>query len=341
MALNYDTLTALINEKYMPTLYDQFFKKTNYLVNRLKAKAKTFNGRKIVVPLEYADGSNAQATTKYQHINLAPIDPITAAEYEPKMITDSLIISLEEELVMNSDMAVKNILDAKMKNVLKGTQKYFLTRFWARSTATADWNSLYTAVLNSGTFGGIDSATYTWWQSHVLDAATLGGGDPSLEADLMDPTKPTYLKKLLQRGIALCKTQTGEDPDIINVPQYIWDLLELILDPQKTGSKMSEKAGSMGFKALDFRGIDIVADNAMVVAQTGATDGYMEFLNLDYLWMFFNSGAKFKAQPFVRPGNANYKSCLINAYGNLCVSNRGAHCRIINVRSPKEYAGLS
>jgi hypothetical protein len=57
--------------------------------------------------------------------------------------------------------------------------------------------------------------------------------------------------------------------------------------------------------------------------------------------MFFNAGAKFKAQEFVRPGNANYKSALINAYGNLCSSNRNASARITNVRSPKSYAGLS
>jgi hypothetical protein len=290
--------------------------------------------------LEYANGSNAQATTKYQHINLSPIDPVTAAEFEPQMITDSLIISLEEELVMNSEEKVKNILDAKMKNVQKGLQKYFTTRFWARSTdSTKEWNSLYT-VNGSGTFGGIATADFSAWQTHILDATSLGD-NPALENDLMDPGKAVYLKRLIQRGIALCKLQTGEDPDLIVMPQYLWDLLEFILDPQKTGSRMSEKAGNMGFTALKYRNSEIISDNDMVVPQSGDTDGYIEFLNLNYLWMFFNSGAKFKAQEFVRPGNANYKSCLINAYGNLCSSNRAAHCRITNVRSPKVYAGLS
>lgn len=339
MALNYNSIQALINEKYMPVLYDNIFKKAHYVVKRLKDKAKTYNDRKIVVPLEYGNGSNAQATSEYQTINLQPIDPFTAAEYEPKMITDSLVISKQEELVMNSEGAIKNILTAKMKNVQKGMEKYFADRFWARSTADKEWNSLYTVANSGNTAGGISGAEQAWWNSHVLDAATLDG-DPTLETDLMDPTKGVYLKRLLQRGIALAKTQTGEEPEIISVPQYLWDMLEFILDPQRTGSKMNEKLGQMGFTALDYRGIPIIADNDMVGAQTGDTDGYMEFLNLEYLYMFFNAGAKFKAEEFVKPANMNAKSCLINAYGNLVISNRRAQCRVTGLLSPKSYAGL-
>lgn len=339
MPLNYTSLTALINEKYMPVLYDQIFRKDHYVTAIMKQRAKTYNDRKIVTPLEYANGSNAQPTSEYGLINLQPIDPFTAAEWEPRMITDSLVISLQEELVTNSEMAVKSLIDSKLKNVQKGLEKYFATRFWARTTGATEWNSLDTLVNSGNNIGGIDGATYTWWNSNVIDAAGADyADDPSLEADLLDPGKDVYLKKLLQRGVAKAKHMTGENPDVIVVTQYIFDLIEFLLDPQKTGSKMNERAGQMGFTALDYRGIPIVADDDMVEAQTGDTDGRMYFLNLDYLYMFFNSGAKFKAESFVRAANQNAKSCLINAYGNSVISNRKAQCVITNLRSPKAYA---
>lgn len=342
MSLNYDTVQALINKKYVPVLYDNIFKKDHYVTALLKRKAKTYDDREIVTPLEYANMSNAQFTAPYQTFNLQPGDPITAAVWQPKMITDTLTISLEEELVMNSEMAVKNILDTKMKNVQKGLEKFFATNFWARSLVTNGWSPLEVLVYPglTGTVGGIDSSANSWWRANYLDASLLSGCDATIEADLIDPTKASYIMRLLQRGVALSKRLTGANPNVITVPQYIFDLIEFILDKQKAGNKYSDRAGSMGFTALDFRGIDIVADDDSTAAQTGDTDGRMEFLNLDYLYMFFNSKAKFKASEFVKPANQNAKSCTINAYGNLVTTNRAAHAVVTNFYSPKSWAGL-
>ena len=53
------SLSALIQQYYMPVLYDNLFKKSHPLLAIMKAKAKTFNGREIVVPVEYADGATS------------------------------------------------------------------------------------------------------------------------------------------------------------------------------------------------------------------------------------------------------------------------------------------
>ncbi len=133
MTLNYDSLQALIQKKYVPVLYDLIFKTKSYFTARLKEKAKSYTERKIVVPLEYGISSNVQATSPYDILQLAPVDPFTAAEYTPKMVTGTLTISKEEELVMNSDGAVKNIIDAKMKNLQKSIENFFVKRQWSRS----------------------------------------------------------------------------------------------------------------------------------------------------------------------------------------------------------------
>lgn len=343
MSLNYNTLQALINKRYLPVLFNQIFTKNHYLLAVLKKKAKTYNDRVIVVPLEYAKATTIQFLDRFGTMDLRPEEIVTAAEYDPKMLTGSLTICLEDELVNKSEMAIKNILDTKMKNLQRALQESLASHIWTRGitlSATKNWNTIDLLVNpTTVTVGGIAIADAAWWVPHVIDAAGSGyQDDPSVEADLIDPSKDVYLKKLMQRGIAKAKYQTGENPTMILVPQYIWDLFEFILDPQKTGSKMNEKAASMGFTALDYRNIAIAADDDLVAAQTGDTDGRMYFLNEDFLYMFFNSGARFTASEFVKPANQNAKSTLINAYGNLVTSNRKAQCCITNIRSPKSYA---
>ncbi len=369
MTLNYTSLQALINKRYMPVLYDLIFKKVHYLTSMLKRKAKTFNDRKIVVPLEYGTSSNVQYTDPYEILDLAPVDPFTAAEWMPRMLAGTLTISKEEELVMNSEMAVKNILDSKMKNLKKSIEKTFSEQVWksylSGSWVAKEWNCLDMLVWNgfdnAGTYlescGSIPATGVvpTWWRSHVIDAendAAIGNGTALTEAHMKDATAKTYIMRIIQRGIAAAKRQTGENPDLILCPQFIWDVLESILDPQKRGSKLTASIASMGFSAIDYRNIPIIADDDMTKEQGGwttvttrnpddsADKGRIYFLNLDYLYMFFNSAAKFTAGKFIEPANQLSKSCKVIAYGNMIITNRGAQAVVTNVYSPQEYIGL-
>ena len=97
---------------------------------------------------------------------------------------------------------------------------------------------------------------------------------------------------------------------------------------------MNEYMGAMGFKALDFRGIPVVADNDIVVASNKAS---IYFLNTDYLYLFFNSGAKFTAGKFIESETSNTWSMKVHTYGEMVCSNRKAQCRIDNVYSDGTY----
>ena len=102
--------------------------------------------------------------------------------------------------------------------------------------------------------------------------------------------------------------------------------------------------GSMGFTGLNFRGIDIVADQDMVTAQVDSSassvgyDGRIYFLNTNYLHMFFNSGAKFTASDMIEDTKSNTFVQKVHTYGNLAITNRKAHCVVRDLYSPKDYA---
>ena len=338
MALSYDSLSALIQTKYMKVLADNIFVKSHPLTAILKGKAKSFNTREIGVPIEYAEAGASNVTWggPGQTYTPATTDPFTMAVYEPKMLTGTLKVNKEEFLVMDSEEAVKNIVTSKVKNLQKTLEKSFADALWT-TTANA-CNSLPALLASSGTVGGSAVADFADWVTDVLDAEDFatgsGTGGILTEADLYDADAPFYLPKMIARGVANAKEQTGENPDVIVMTQYLWDVLESILDPRKTGNKFHERMGSIGFTALDFRGIAIVADNDLPDTGDKAS---IYFINSDYLYMFFNSGAKFTAGKFIESDVGNTHTMKVHTYGNLVTSNRGAHCVISNVYSDSSY----
>ena len=56
--MNFGTLQSLIAKEYMKVLYDNIFVRSHFLLSQLKSKAKTFNGRRISVPVEGGDAGN-------------------------------------------------------------------------------------------------------------------------------------------------------------------------------------------------------------------------------------------------------------------------------------------
>jgi hypothetical protein len=345
MSLNYDKLSALINDKYLPVLANNIFREDNYFTARLIQKAKEYKERKIVIPLEYGKQTTTEFVERFEVLSLQEADPFTAAEYTPKMFVGTLTIAHEDTLVSTSPSAVKNLVTSLMKNLKKSMEDKFDENLWTRSTNDAlndssAWNYLDFLVnegSNNVAVGGIPASgtTPTWWKSQVIDSGDFSTGTLTTEADLLDPTKDTYIRKILQKMVAKSNKYRGEK--LFVVPQYIWDMLEIILEPQKTGSKLNERAGKMGFTALDFRGIPIISNYQMVNQQTGDDDGRMYLLNLDHLYMFFNPGARFKGGKFIEPANQNSKTMKVLTYGNLVTSNRESQVVLNGIRSPQAY----
>jgi len=357
------SLSALIQQYYMPVLYDQIFKKSHPLLALLKAKAKTFNGRDIVVPVEYADGG-ASAWGDQHGLGSAYTPAIAeiarTASYQPTMLTGHFLLTKEETLLMNSPQAVKNIVSAKVKNLQKSLEKKVAENLFATSLATDAFNPIGVLCDETSTVGGLAPGSYAWWKTPVLDATDFSDSTGNIsddspdagtsgyiaQSDMVDSSKNTYILKLLQRGVANARGYSGENPDVIVCPQSIYDLIENEIDPRKTGSKMSERMGSMGFTALNFRGIDITADQDMVTQQdlsddsadAFGVDGKMYFLNTDYLYMFFNSGAKFTAGDMIEDTKSNTFVQKVHTYGNLAITNRRAHCVISELESSTTYA---
>ena len=116
MALNYDNLSALTKDKYIPTLVDNIFD-SNVLTHRLLRKSTpAASGNKVLQPLEYGKATSKGFYNGYDILDTSPSEVFTDAEYQWKQAYATISISGREEMLNDGPERVIDLLEAKVKN---------------------------------------------------------------------------------------------------------------------------------------------------------------------------------------------------------------------------------
>ena len=153
MALNYDSLSALTRDKFLPVLVDNIFQSNPLTLKLLKGAEKLDGGKKIITPIEYGKNSAQGFYSGYDVLDTTPSDPITAAEWNWKQAFSTITISGEEELKNSGDSQVLSLLKSKMKNAEKSLKDLFGSKLFANAAPGA--NEI-TSLLGSGAAAGVD-----------------------------------------------------------------------------------------------------------------------------------------------------------------------------------------
>ena len=358
MALNYDSLSALTRDKFLPVLVDNIFN-SNPLTLKLLANAEKLDGgKKIITPIEYGKNTAQGFYSGYDVLDTTPSDPITAAEWNWKQAFSTITISGEEELKNSGDSQVLSLLKSKMKNAEKSLKDLFGTKLFQNaapgtneitsligsatgtvncdSAASDDPLALIDAVQHdSSTFhaagnldncvigynrslGGIDSDTYTWWDARFASLA-IQADNTHGEADAASFTEATatvngvsnIVKKMTQMYGAL--TIDNDSPDMIVVPQVVFDAYETSLQPSKRFEGDATLADA-GFQTLKFKGATVVVDSHCPA-------GHMIFLNTKYLDFKVHNKRNFSFENFMKPINQDARVAKIFWMGQLTCTN--------------------
>jgi hypothetical protein len=156
--------------------------KGNVILYKLKEMGawKKATGRTIVQELEYSEG-NFGWYSGYELLNITPPDVITAAEYNWKQAYASVSISgLEKDVQNTGKEQVINLLEARIKNAENTMRNQVTVGCYATGTGNSgkEIGGLQLLVADtptSGTVGGIDRSTYSFWRNQTYDATTDGG----------------------------------------------------------------------------------------------------------------------------------------------------------------------
>lgn len=320
MPLNYDALTALTEKKYIPKLMDNFFKSNPFLVY-MKERQKTFpGGHKIVEPLIYGNISGIKSYSLYDTLTYDTDIPISAAEFEPKNLVAPIIISKDEELKNSGETQVLQMLESKIKIVEETLKSTVTAQLYGDGTGNAgkDLTGLSAAISDSGIYGGIDRATYAWWQAKVVsNHATTPGTPAALSTD-----------KMMRTFLAV--SDGNDQPDMLLCGIATWyEYYKAIEGKIQINTTMGKKMADYGFQTLEFMGKPIIAD-------PNCPEGKIFFLNSKYMNWRVHKNANFATTKF-RPDDTRLaKKQEILLTGNLTVNN----CRRLAVLNDIQYTAI-
>ena len=317
--VNLGLLLSTTLKNYRETLVDQIHN-SNALFFMLKQKGamkEESGGERIVQPIMYGTNTTATSYSGYDLLDTTPQAGIDAAEFNWKQYSASITISGEEEKKnAGSKTKIIDILDARTKQARLGLQQALTEGIFSDGTANSNkqLTGLVAMVNSSGTYGGINSSTYSWWRSNV---------DSTSEALSLADMRTAFNTPSLG----------GKDhPNLIVTTQTLFEGYEAFLTNVaisgggshfSTPSEGTKKLGDAGFQALEFKGVPIVWDE-------NCTSGAMYFLNTEHMKLVVHADRNFAVSDFVKPENQDARVAQILWMGNLTCDRRKSFALLSN-----------
>lgn len=285
----------------------------NALYRRLADKGQTRRedgGLTIAQPLDYAANGTYQRYSGYDTLNIQQSDVITAAEFPWRQIALNVVASGLELRVNSGGNAIVKLAKARIKNAMRTFKNEFSYDLYADGTLPNQINGLQALVADAGTgtVGGVDSSSWSFWQSAVQSAAAplQGGG-------AITPSATTIESLMLP--LWLNQVRGDDSPDLIVASNDYFTFYEQSQVSIKRYTDTTTANG--GFISLKYKNADVIFDGG-----SGIPAAHMYFLNTDYIEMVVHRDADLSVQEDMKPYNQDATVVPILWMGNMVVSNR-------------------
>ena len=286
----------------------------NAILQRLnqKGNVRPFSGGNVILEELFYDDSttnNANSYSGYEVLNIAPDSPISAAQYKISQYADAVTMSGLEMLQNSSKEAIIDLLDGRMQVSEARLLNRISGDLYGDGTGNGGKNldglgAAVAAVPTTGTYGGINRATWTFWQNQITTGAT---------------SSTTILAAMTTAAIKQIRGTDKADLIVAGNTLYSYYVGAL----QAIQRIAAEESGAAGFASLKFYGGGTSADVVLgggYGSQETAT--YMYFLNTNYLFL-----RPHKERNFVPIGGERQsinQDAIVKLYGwagNLTTSN--------------------
>ena len=286
----------------------------NALFRRLTQKGRyrrEDGGLSITVPLEYAENSTYTRYSGYDPLNVGASDVLSAAEYPWRQVSVNVAASGLEIRSNSGENRIVNMVKTKIKNAQKTLANGLASDFYSAGSLSNQVGGLQSLIADAGTgtVGGINSSTFTFWQNVVQSAASplQGGGAITPSATTIESLfLPLYLR--LTRG--------ADAPDLIVCDETYFTFYEQSQTSLKRYAPADEGQG--GMMAMKYKGADVFHDSS----SSGISSAHAYFINTDYLEAVAHQDADMEIMPELRSVNQDAVVIPILWQGNLVCSNR-------------------
>lgn len=247
---NVSDIIATTIEKRSKKIADNVTK-NNALLAKMgqRGRTRTFSGGRLIYEeLSFAENGNAGYYAGYDLLPVAAQDVISAAQYDIKQAACPIVVS-GLEMLQNAgaeqmiDLVAGRIdvAESTMQNLICGGLYSDGTGYAGKEVVGLD--AAVPLDPTTGVYGGIDRATWTFWQSKIRNVADTS----TLQADM------NLLWSQLIRGM--------DRPDIIVMDSVVWQAYVASL--QALQRFTDPGTGNLGFPTLKFMDCDVVLDGGI------------------------------------------------------------------------------
>lgn len=264
---NVSDIIATTIEKRSKKIADNVTK-NNALLAKLeqRGKARPFSGGRLIYEeLSFAENGNAGYYSGYDLLPVAAQDVISAAQYDIKQAACPVTISGLEMLQNSGPEQMIDLVGSRIQVAEATMQNLICGGLYSDGTGSGGkqivgLNAAVPLDPTTGTYGGINRATWTFWRSKVQNSANSN----TMQADM------NLLWSQLVRGV--------DRPDLILMDNTSWRAYVASL--QALQRFTSAETGNLGFPSIKFMDADCVLDGGIGgFCQAGTT--YM--LNTKYI----------------------------------------------------------
>ena len=269
-------------------------------------------GNNIVIPLDYGTNGTYQRFSGYDTLDVSASDVLTAASYSWRNIAIHVTASGEELRINSGGSRIINLAKSRLTNAMRTFANNFSSDLYDDGTTSNQINGLQALVSDAGTgtVGGINSTTYTFWKSILQSAASplQGGSSITPSATTIESLMlPLYLN--LMRG--------NDRTDLITADDTYFTYFDNSQTSLKRYTSDSNARANAGFISLRYKNADVIYDGS-----TGMPDAHMYFLNTNYLELVAHRDANLTQMDQQRAINQDAVVIPILWMGNQVCSNR-------------------
>ena len=255
----------------------------NALLRRLKERGnvKTFSGGNVILQeIMYNDSAtdNTNSYSGYEVLNVSQNSPISAAQFSITQYAAAVSISGLEMIQNSGKEAIIDLLDGRMAVAEAQLANRLSGDIYLDGTGNSGKNitGLGAAVPDApstGTYGGINRASFSFWRS-VKYSGTTDGGSAVSASNIQ-----AYMDSLAVQLI-----RGTDKPDLIVCDNNYYKLyLQSLQSIQRITDGGNSSVGA-GFASLKYYGAGMASD---VILDGGigndATANHMWFLNTKYM----------------------------------------------------------
>lgn len=286
----------------------------NALFRRLTKKGRKRRedgGLSIVCPLDYAENGTYTRYSGYDPLDVSAVDVLSAAEFPWRQVAVNLAASGLEIRTNKGENRIINFVKSKLTNLKRSFSNGLSSDFYSDGTTSNQVNGIQALIADAGTgtVGGINSSTFSFWQNLVQSAASpLQGGAG------ITPSATTIESLMLPLYLNL--TRGADHPDLIVMSIDYFTFYE----ESQTALKRyaPEDTGKGGMISMKYKQADVFFDSAA----SGIPSAHGYFMNTDFMEVVVHQDADMEIMDELKSVNQDAIVIPCLWQGNLAISNR-------------------